>query len=175
MVSQLKVNEIVQQSGSTLTIGGSGDTIQLGSGATTNFGKIGQVLQVTHSSDISTSSTSFVDTGISLAITPTATSSKILVMTDILAYTAGSNQGNHMFTKILRGSTDLAERRVQTYDQGGSGVEYESNISHMYLDSPSTTSATTYKIQYRMGAGSTARIHHGSGKTGTLTLMEVLP
>tara|TARA_R100001480_G_scaffold153707_1_gene157262 strand:- start:50 stop:535 length:486 start_codon:yes stop_codon:yes gene_type:complete len=137
-------------------------------------GKIGQVLQVTHSSDISTTSTSFVDTGISLAITPSATSSKILVMTDILAYTAGGNQGNHMFTKILRGSTDLAERRVMTYDQGGSGVEYESNISHMYLDSPSTTSATTYKIQYRMGTGSSARIHHGSGKTGSLTLLEVL-
>ena len=150
------------------------ENLQKLDGTTFPVGKIGQVLQVTHSSDISTSSTSFVDTGISLAITPTATSSKILVMTDILAYTAGSNQGNHMFTKILRGSTDLAERRVQTYDQGGSGVEYESNISHMYLDSPSTTSATTYKIQYRMGAGSTARIHHGSGKTGTLTLMEVL-
>lgn len=157
---------------SSITLNGS--AVSLGGSATIGGGKIGQVLQVTHSSDISTTSTSFVDTGISLAITPSATSSKILVMTDILAYTAGSNQGNHMFTKILRGSTDLAQRRVQSYDQGGNGVEYGSNISHMYLDSPSTTSETTYKIQYRMGTGSTARIHHGNGKTGSLTLLEVL-
>ena len=169
-MSILKVNTIQDKGGNTIISSDGSGTITPSFGV----GKIGQVLQVTHSSDINTSSTSFVDTGISLSITPTATSSKILVMTDILAYTAGSSQGNHMFTKILRGSTDLAERRVQTYDQGGSGVEYESNISHMYLDSPSTTSATTYKIQYRMGAGSTARIHHGSGKTGSLTLMEVL-
>jgi len=185
-MSTLEVNTIAPLSSSSdVTLGGSSKNIKFASGTTVDFGtntptvsglpyKLGQVKQVTHSSDINTTSTSFVDTGISLAITPTATSSKILVMTDILAYTAGSNQGNHMFTKILRGSTDLAERRVQTYDQGGSGVEYESNISHIYLDSPSTTSETTYKIQYRMGAGSSARIHHGGGKTGSLTLIEVL-
>ena len=67
MVSQLKVNEIVQQSGSNLTLGGSGDNIVLGSGATTSFGKIGQVLSTTKTDTFGTSSNSFVDiTGFSV-------------------------------------------------------------------------------------------------------------
>ncbi len=141
----------------------------------TGLGKIGQVVSVTHTADQTSTSTSFADvTNLNASITPSATTSKILVLTDIEFYVAGSSQGINGFLKVVRDSTDIVQRRSQSYSQDGTGVEYENQVSFAYLDSPSTTSSTTYKIQFRLGAGSSVSINHSSDKTGSLTLLEVL-
>jgi hypothetical protein len=140
-----------------------------------SLGKIGQVVSVTHTADQTSTSTSFADvTNLNASITPSATTSKILVLTDIEFYVAGSSQGINGFLKVVRGSTDIVQRRSQSYSQDGTGVEYENQVSFAYLDSPNTTSSTTYKIQFRLGAGSSVSINHSSDKTGSITLMEVL-
>ena len=143
------------------------------------LGKIGQVVSVTHTSDQTTTSTSWSDiTGFNVSITPSATTSKILILTDIEFYIAGSGQGLNGLVKVLRdkpsANTDIVQRRSQSYSQDGTGVEYENQVSFIYLDSPSTTSAIDYKIQFRLGSGSSVSVNHSNNKTGSLTLMEVL-
>jgi hypothetical protein len=122
-------------------------------------GKIGQVLQAVKTDTTSTNSQSFADlTGITQAITPSATSSKILVMFDgnFSAYTTSGN-GQAVDFKLLRGSTDIyigdaASNRTRTstnFRPEGNG-QYDLNPAKIvFLDSPNTTSATTYKIQWR--------------------------
>ena len=75
------VDNLEPQSGTSLTLGASGDTVTLTSGAkTSGFGKVGQVVTGTYTTDSNTSSSSFSATGAgAFSITPTSTSSKILV------------------------------------------------------------------------------------------------
>ena len=122
----------------------------------------GKVLQVvsTHKSDsFTTTSTSFTDiTGLSVAITPSSSSNKILVSYDI----TGSEDvdANRFYLRLLRGTTvigggDTAGSRFSGI--GGFGTHNNTiqsgNVSGTFLDSPSTTSATTYKIQCSCTAG----------------------
>ena len=114
-------------------------------------GKIGQVVQ-TVKTDIFTSTTaSLTDiTGFSVAITPSATSSKVLVMAQ---YNLGVNSGYKMYSSLLRGSTeiyigDAAGNRVRrSFGSKANANDDVRAVSHIFLDSPNTTSATTYKIQ----------------------------
>ena len=125
------VDNLEPQSGTSLTLGASGDTLTIPSGCTisnsgtaSGFGKIGQVVSVTHTADQTSTSTSFADvTNLNASITPCATTSKILILTDIEFYVAGSSQGINGYLKVVRGSTDLIQRRSQSYSQDGTGVE----------------------------------------------------
>lgn len=149
-------------------------------------GTILQVVQTDKTNSFTTTSTSFVDvTGLSVAITPSSTSSKILVLGMIAA--SGANSSN-MQGKVLRGSTDLivgdaagsrtrANFSHNTYSQ-------ETNITPMcfvYLDSPSSTSELTYKVQVRTSANSASinQTEYDSNNTAytrcasTITAIEV--
>jgi hypothetical protein len=87
-MSKIEVDTIEPQSGTSLTIGASGDTITIPSGATitnsgtaTGFGKVLQVVSTTVSASRSTSSATYVDiSGASASITPSSASNKILVL-----------------------------------------------------------------------------------------------
>jgi len=135
-------------------------------------GSVIQVVQAKLTSTPTTNSTSFVDTGLSVTITPTSSSSKILVMAD---YGAGSNNSsNGMITQLVRGSTSLFYRG-DSYSSSG-GVFGAGSFSH--LDSPATTSAVTYKIQF-LSQGSTTTMSFNPtyngyvSPTSHLTVMEI--
>ena len=167
MSSEIKVNKITTSSGSTLEFGGAGDTVSVGSGATvTGFGggKVLQVLQTLKTDTQSfTSSSSFSDVvGLSVSITPSSASSKILVSFSVGAGT-GSDQG-HLMMQLLRDSTaiglaDAASNRTRNTGiyfntAGGGGQVIQNNF--MILDSPNTTSSVTYKIQ---GMANSSTVH----------------
>ena len=89
-MSTLEVNKLAPLTNNgTITFGDSGDTFDVPSGATLDVtgatvsglttGKIGQVLQAEYGTAVTLNTSGFTDTGLSLAITPSATSSKILV------------------------------------------------------------------------------------------------
>jgi len=132
-------------------------------------GSVLQVVNITKTDVFTTTSSSFVDvTGLSASITPTSASSKILVMVSF-CFSANSGSG-YPQTRMLRDSTavyvgtDVGSRTPAlnlTYgyaqDQG-----FITPASAQFLDSPATTSSTTYKIQTRNTAGNTVRI----GATG---------
>jgi hypothetical protein len=111
-MSKIEVDTIEPQSGTSLTLGASGDTITIPSGATltnsgtaTGFGKVLQVVSTTKTDTFTTSSTSLTDlTGMSASITPSSTSNKILVLSS-LTYDVVITM-IHMI--LLRGATEIA-------------------------------------------------------------------
>jgi hypothetical protein len=117
-------------------------------------GKVLQVVQTVKSDTFSSSSATFVDiTGLSASITPSSASNKILVMVSL---NIGSNDsGLRLMTKLFRDSTavfigDTAGSRERVAWQGSTLSNTHTNsINNVYLDSPSTTSSITYKIQGR--------------------------
>jgi hypothetical protein len=161
---------------SSITLNGS--SVSLGGSATIGGGKIGQVVNGTYSTLATTTSSTFVDTGISLAITPSAESSKIFISIQNAAGLARSNQEVGGAFQIVRTSTAIWTGAGQTFYQGAFGSVTANEMSAIqtfnYLDSPSTTSATTYKLQHKSsGAGHTIKSQYASTPS-IITLMEVL-
>ena len=134
-------------------------------------GKVLQVVTATDETPRTTTSTSYVtgSNALSVTITPTSTSSKIFVTASFtVSAPADTWAGN--FT-IFRGSTNLATNQfinahgTSTYQVEGSAISV--------LDSPSTTSATTYQIYFRAQSSSfSTTINHGTSK-GTITAFEI--
>ena len=162
MSSEIKVNKITSSSGSTLEFGGAGDTVSVGSGATVSGfggGKLLQVVQTYKTDTASTTSTSFTDvSGFSANITPASTSNKILVLVTIGGM--GENAVSQAFFRLDRnGSVVGVGDAVGNRKQISGASIYISNNNSMastafnYLDSPSTTSLLTYKIQFSANAG----------------------
>ena len=135
-------------------------------------GKILQVVQTAKTDTFTTSSTSFTDlTGLSVAITPSSTSSKVLVM--VSSNTSNSSGGYNTLMKIVRGSTDIfigdsAGSRPQASSQTRDGdTNASQTLTFSFLDSPSTTSATTYKVQVKTQTSGTACINRTSADSNT--------
>ena len=115
-------------------------------------GSVLQVLSTTKTDTFSSSSSSWTDiTGLSVSITPNSTSSKVLVM-----YSVVTSENNQSFPilRLVRDSTAIASgdsyassKLGTTVAYGGGQVNTITTQSTQYLDSPSTTSATTYKVQ----------------------------
>ena len=112
------------------------------------LGKIGQVVHSQQNPNIYSGATGYVDTGASATITPSSSSSKIIVILNSTAggvRTGGENKAQFGLTRD-NGATFLTEKRIENYDYGLSGTYNLTPFSIQYVDSPSTTSAITYKI-----------------------------
>ena len=117
-------------------------------------GKINQVVQTHNTTTSQMSSSSFADvSGMSVTITPSASDSKILIHVSLYA---GQNNNSVAFFKLLRGSTVIGSAsndgsrvgcNFSFGVDGGDGHSHVHSVNYHYLDTPSTTSATTYKIQ----------------------------
>jgi hypothetical protein len=161
---------------SSITLNGS--AVSLGGSATIDGGKIGQVVSGTYSTLTTMDSSTFADTGISLSITPSAASSKIFISIQNSAGLQRSNQEVGGKFRILRDATAIWTGAGQTFYQGAFGSvsanEMSATQTFNYLDSPSTTSATTYKLQQASNGGG-HNIKSQLGNTPSIiTLMEVL-
>jgi hypothetical protein len=136
-------------------------------------GVVLQVVNATYSTLVSSTSSTFADTGLSATITPKFSTSKILVVVGVAG--ASKQTGNTgVGLRILRGATNILN-----FEGGlsytGNGNYVSSSASTSYLDSPATTSATTYKLQFSStGNTSIAYVNDGNGTgTSTITLMEI--
>lgn len=141
------------------------------SGAWAPAGTVVQVVQGTYSTETETSSGSFVDTGLSASITPTSATSKILA---ILSMTGVGKNSNNTSVRLalVRGATSIGT----TYDAGYTGTATASYIGSsdiVCLDSPATTSSTTYKAQFLSTGGVASARICSSNSFSTLTLMEI--
>ena len=132
-------------------------------------GKILQVVSATHSSATTTSSTSYVDTGITVNITPSATSSKIYVITNILGISSVNATTSAVSLQLLQDATKVAE----TINVGfGDTAQENQGITLQTLDSPNTTSQLTYKVQFKNRESASVGIN-GSSDTSKITAFEV--
>ena len=134
-------------------------------------GNIIQVVQVKKTDKFSTGSSSFVDvTGLTVDITPQSTSNKILVRAVVSCGAGGGGIDNKM--RLLRGSTAITNE--QFVRQDGSQENYTWVLEE--LDSPNSTSATTYKIQVLASSNDVFVNRDGSNELlgqSTITAMEV--
>ena len=134
-------------------------------------GSILQVVQETlNLTSGTTSGTSSFATYITKAITPSSTSSKILILATLNAYTQYSGwDGPQAHSKLLRGSTHIAGNNFYYQRDNVNAAKYHSTDTVInYLDSPNTTSAVTYNLQAKYGSGSGITFYNGF-----LILMEV--
>lgn len=138
-----------------------------------------QIVTSQYTTEVSTTSTSFVDSGVSVTITPTNSANRILVLFQgqICIGTSGTTLMN-----IVRGSTNIAQPASGTNPSSFNIWANSNNFSwptpFFWLDSPSTTSATTYKLQWRNDNGGTSYLgrHPTSANYNTpysLTVMEL--
>lgn len=133
-------------------------------------GKILQVVQDTLTSQFSTSSSTYADTGLTASITPSSTSNKILILLDMLTCTVSANANNGIAVKILRDTTAVFEDAWFIYNFDGTAIQSNSG-SYQYTDSPSSTSALTYKVQLKARTNSVSI--NPLPSTATITLMEI--
>ena len=163
----------------TLTLPDNTGTF-LTSATTTGFpaGSVIQVVSVTYSTQTSISSTSYVDSGLTASITPTSASSKILVIVNqSVANGQNTNAARVFELQLLRGATSIMDKDFYSYGGVGANGYFETGLdgTQIILDSPATTSSTTYKTQGRMDStanGTFLMFQQGSGES-TMTLMEI--
>lgn len=134
-----------------------------------------QVVQASLSTQVSTAGTTYITSGLTATITPTSATSKILV-----AITGG---GSYCNTGGCYGENALYRNGSQISALTADWMFYSSaatgsNHSYMYLDSPATTSATTYTPYFRRSASGAAGTYYfnllqSTGPTVTITLMEI--
>ena len=141
---------------------------------TTSFGKILQVVSANYSTAVTTTSTSYVTTGLTAAITPSAASSKVLIISNTTGYMSANAV---LYVTAFRGTvagTNLssaggAASMSQTYNTAGVGL---SALIVNYLDSPATTSSQTYTIGFKVSGG-TGTVQSANDSMSSITLIEV--
>ena len=143
-------------------------------GSTQNAGAGGKVLQVVsavYASETTGSSTSYADTGITANITPSSSSNKVLVICNIAGVGKRSSD-NNLHLQLLRDSTTISESKniARTGDTVDSEV---GNSSMNELDSPSTTSSTTYKVQFKAAVASAEVRYCSNNSEASIVLMEI--
>ena len=170
-MSKLETNTIAPSTGTTLTVGESGDTVNIGGTAGTGFGKILQVVGFTVNTAETTNSNTFTATALLKAITPSSTSNKILVFASGIIQSSGA--ATNSVVTLYRDSTNLGSASSGMASQYGSGGSGSCNFGMNYLDSPSTTSSTTYRVYFKANSGAHNQVIFTDNSVGSLTLMEI--
>jgi len=167
-----------------LAVGANGTVLSADSAETTGLkwitpaagGKVLQVVSATLTGSTSTTSGSQTDTGLTATITPSSASSKILVMVSLPSgstYRSGSGTtafGNYF---LVRGASTINQAPMGVINYAStSGFNIYCQPNFIHLDSPSTTSATTYKLQYSSSGGISIYANDGTGTT-TISLFEI--
>ena len=161
-MSEIKVNKVSPATGTAITLGDSGDTFTVPSGATivnsgtaTGFGggKVLQVLQNVKTDTQSISGNTFT-TVLSQAITPSATSSKVLITVSINVTGSVRYSAVKLYrdsTQIYLADADGSRARVSVSsmanESASSGTAIMFNSNFTFLDSPSSSSSVTYSVK----------------------------
>jgi hypothetical protein len=137
-------------------------------------GTVLQVVNANYGTLQTTSSSTFTDTGLTASITPTSATSKILVLVNqcgVRKDTGDTGVG----LRLLRGATVILKFEDSAGNTNSAAQNFIGSVSTSYLDSPATTSATTYKTQFNSwGNIANARVQAFDGATAsTITLMEI--
>ena len=144
-------------------------------------GKVLQVVTANHSTTVANTGTSYATSGLSAAITPSASSSKILVLTSSLIETFGdgsNSSGRRGKVALFRGTvsgTQLREGFVGQNMVSGTTSTNDTSynlVSFSHLDSPSTTDETTYTVGIAGAGACDVRAQHDSDMS-TITLLEI--
>ena len=136
-------------------------------------GTVLQIVQASYSAVIvSNSTTTMADTNLTATITPKSSSSKILVSVHQTFSKTDGHINNAVTAQIVRNSTAVHTFAVATCYTGSLAAQIQT-VSAMYLDSPATTSATTYKTQFANFQANASVGANTNNTPATITLMEI--
>jgi len=172
---------------SRLAVGANGTVLTADSAEATGLkwatpaggGKVLQVVNTVVNAARSTTSTSSVDiSGATATITPSSASSKVLAIANIPgSYVTTGGDTGYGFIGLVRGSTTINLSQTGKYVSGGTGGtligDVYAGITMVTYDNPATTSATTYKLQFRTANSNTFYAADSSNWSITITLMEI--
>lgn len=134
------------------------------------LGSVLQVVNATYATNTQTTSGTYTDTGLSASITPSSASNKVLVIVHMQG-SSNTSSNSYLGLQVLRGATVIVGLQNAAFYAGGNT---RATISTCYLDSPATTSSTTYKVQMKSPAGGSVSISaDGASDVNTITLMEI--
>lgn len=170
-----------------LTVGANGTTLVADSAEATGLkwatpagGKVLQVVSATYSTATTIASTTYTDTGLTASITPSAATSKVLVLVNqefLITRNNGSVSGN---ARLLRGATVVfadssAKEGFSVQAGGATSMNIWTRNAISYLDSPSTTSSVTYKTQAAVDstASSQTLIAQANATDSSIILLEI--
>jgi hypothetical protein len=165
----------IQSGGSTkIAVTSAGVAVTGLSKASLPTGSVLQVVQGTSNTFTTSASSTFSDTGLTATITPTSATSKILV---IASFNIGKQTGNTwVMMQLVRNSTSILVFE-DSFGDNASTTQTLGEGSCNFLDSPATTSATTYKIQFASGANISRVVFNNTRNApsvySTITLMEI--
>ena len=169
-MSKLEVNTIAPRTGTTFTLGESGDTVNVGGISGTGFGKILQVSnQVILSTQQTLSTNTYTDlTGASINITPSSSSSRIFLSVSINAKHDDTGSGYGL--KFLRDSTAVFTtlHDYAVYSVDGTDRSYS---TFQFIDSPLSTNQINYKVQ--VATYLSREIRFNNAAQSTFYLMEI--
>ena len=190
-MSTLETNLIQPSTGTTLTVGASGDTIDIPSGATFDVtgatvtglttGKILQAVTATTTTTVNVTGTTFTSSGLSTSITPSSSSNKVLILSTSAINTFGdgsSSSGRVGKITLRRGGATDTELTTMEIGIIARTADTSTNpnphnvVTFTFLDSPSTTSAQTYTVAIR-GDGACDIQAQTNNRTSSITLLEV--
>jgi hypothetical protein len=165
-----------------LAVGTNGHTLVADSSEATGLkwvapaggGKVLQVVQDVSTTQESTTSATYVDTNLSVSITPSAATSKILCILAAPVRSANTTTSTSVLSyyNLVRGSTEIAATNI-SFEGSSQNIALHTSASIVYLDSPNTTSATTYKVQMRRAVTNNTTFMAVESQTATLTLIEI--
>jgi hypothetical protein len=162
-----------------LAIGSTGNVLTVAGGVPTwaapaGGGKVLQVVQGTTSTPAVNSTTTFATTNVTASITPTLSTSKVLVMTAIGGVRKGAGVINNagMF-RLVRGATVIAAKAANYVAFNDLAQVMVVSFAYHYLDSPATTSATTYTMEFKNLVNSADVQCQYDNDNSTIILMEI--
>lgn len=167
-----------------LAIGTTGQVLTVSGGVPTwaapaGGGKILQVVQGTLTSNVTSTNTAYTDIGLSVSITPSSSSSKVMVFVSMPAtfiFNTVNNAACIGYWNLVRGTTQLQEYIHGTEANSIINRILYGGVSMSYLDSPATTSATTYKCQMKPAGSNTGddiRVFASATKIASIVAFEV--
>lgn len=163
-----------------LAVGTNGQVLTADSTAATGIkwatpaasNQILQIVQGTTGTSTSNSTSTYADTTLTATITPSSASNKILIFASHAGIRRTLNT-NAMDMRLVRGATEILEFVNYAGSIGSTAENYGWTASLNYLDSPATTSATTYKTQFRSSTNQAATAVQSNGGTSVIILMEI--
>ena len=162
----------LQSGGSTkIAVTSAGVAVTGLSKASLPTGSVLQVVSAVYNTSTSTTSTAGVTTGLTASITPTSSTSKVLVIYNINGVQLTSATNGNLYTDLYRSGSKILNNA--TGSQFGTGYSPEYSVGLSYLDSPATTSSTAYDIYFKIGGGSGTAYVQGYSERSTITLMEI--
>jgi len=169
-----------------LGIGSTGNVLTVAGGVPTwaapaGGGKILQVITASTTTATTVASTSYTDTTLTATITPTSATSRILVLVNQYSFQSRINSGVNAAIRLLKGATAIYNdakdsSRITIIGLSGTPEIYFGLYTNLtYVDSPATTSATTYKTQGKVSttADSAQVVYQDNSTPSTITLLEI--